>query len=65
MKVTENMTYAIELNAKEAQWLRGIMQNPLFGQQPEEEDDIDRKMRELFFDAVKGSYQTRGFDITT
>ena len=40
------------LSEEEALWLHDIMQNPLHGQQPSDEDPYDRDMREQFFAAT-------------
>jgi hypothetical protein len=41
------------LDADEAKWLNGIMQNPLHGQNPIDEDDKDAEMRLKFFTATQ------------
>ena len=38
----------LELNEKEATWLRAICQNPLH----DEEDETDEEMRQLFFNML-------------
>lgn len=45
-------TVKLELTQDEANWLRGIMQNPLHGQNPSEEVDYDRSMRMLFWNVL-------------
>lgn len=48
-------TFHLTLQEEEAEWLRGVMQNPLYGQTPEEESEEDNRMRRAFFDAVKSA----------
>ena len=48
-------TYVLELNEEEAKWLRSVMQNPLWGQTPAEEENYDSDMRGAFFNAVKNA----------
>ena len=56
-----NSEYTVEitltLTAEEAQWLHGVMQNPLWGQSPEIEDRFNAEMRKKFFEAT----DLRGF----
>lgn len=42
----------LRLDDEEAKWLREQMQNPLHGQDLEDESAHDRDMRQRFFDAV-------------
>ena len=59
--VTHTMkTYVLELNEKEATWLRGVMQNPLHNQSPAEETELDSRMRKAFFGAVFGAGNPNG-----
>lgn len=46
-------TYTLILNEEEATWLRGVMQNPLYGQDPTTENEIDAKHRKTFWKAVQ------------
>ena len=48
-KVTE---VALKLNEEEARWLKGIMQNPFYGQTPLDETAQDSKMRGIFWTAL-------------
>lgn len=41
------------LNQKEAEWLHGVMQNPLHNQHPADEAILDAMMRKKFFDATQ------------
>lgn len=41
------------LNKEEVRWLKYIMQNPLYEQSPEEEDELDRDMRGRFWNALQ------------
>ena len=54
MKVTttKEITITLVLNEEEAQWLQGIMQNPLFGEYPDQEDPKNSDMRKRFWDAL-------------
>ena len=51
MKITiENQpVYKLELSLHEVKWLKEAMQNPLYGEHPDEEDVDNRYFRELFF----------------
>ena len=42
----------MKLSTKEAAWLKALMQNPIGVENPEEEDPTDRKMREIFWNAL-------------
>ncbi len=48
-------SYIIKLSTEEACWLKGIMQNPLFDQTPEDEDPFDREIREKLFHGLNWS----------
>ena len=56
MKATSNVevTIKLELTLREARWLQDVMQNPLYGDSPENEAQIDTEMRHKFFTSVKG-----------
>jgi hypothetical protein len=41
------------LDADEAEWLNGVMQNPLHGQEPIDEASEDAEMRLKFFNATR------------
>jgi hypothetical protein len=41
------------LDADEAEWLNGVMQNPLHGQEPIDEESEDAEMRLKFFNATR------------
>jgi len=43
---------SLVLDESEAKWLKNIMQNPLNGQQVEDENKIDRFMRKRLFDTL-------------
>lgn len=53
-------TYVLELTEQEAIWLRGLMQNPLNGDTPEEELELDKDMRFKFFNAVEEAGRNGG-----
>ncbi|MCK4498948.1 hypothetical protein KAU11_00450 [Candidatus Babeliales bacterium] len=42
----------IIMDETEAQWLKGIMQNPINNVVPEKERDQDREMREMFWNVL-------------
>lgn len=42
----------LTLTTTEANWLKGIMQNPLGGQAPDQEDFFCKEMRRKFFDCL-------------
>ena len=48
MSKTEEVTITISLNEKEAEWLKTLMQNPLY----DEEDKRDQEMRKTFWDVL-------------
>lgn len=54
MKATSKFkpVVVLELTVEEARWLKGVMQNPLWGDSPEEESIEDNNMRRKFFDAI-------------
>lgn len=53
MKVTTTTQVTLELTTEEANWLHGLMQNPLSEDcNPAHEDPYDKKMREAFFNAT-------------
>lgn len=58
MKVTsaKEITVTLELNYKEAHWLRGVMQN-YFGAEKESQEDA--YMRRMFFDAINSELKKR------
>jgi hypothetical protein len=53
IKNQTTMKITLKLEEHEALWLKGIMQNPLHGENPEEESRKDKKMRTLFWNALK------------
>ncbi|GEK52376.1 hypothetical protein [Vreelandella venusta] len=52
MQVEQKIEVILSLTPEEVQWLHGVMQNPLHGQSPQEEDIADRTMRRAFFNAT-------------
>ena len=54
MKVNTTVITEVTLamNEEEIEWLRGLMQNPLHGLTPDEENKDDKRMRKLFWDAL-------------
>jgi len=51
-KKSNVVTYTLELSETEANWLRGIMQNPLYDIEPADESPLDTEMRESFWNAL-------------
>ena len=51
-KVQKNIEVTIIMDESEAQWLKAIMQNPLFDQTIEDENGIDFKNRRMFWDVL-------------
>lgn len=49
---TTQVTYILEIGLEERNFLRAVMQNPLNGQSPEEEDAVEKELRSSFFKAV-------------
>jgi hypothetical protein len=43
------VTVKLQLTEEEAEWLKNVMQKPLHGQSPEQENQRDYDMREAFF----------------
>ena len=60
IKVKEELKVTLTLNKEEAKWLKEIMQNPLYNQTLEDEPEIDRSMRALFWDAL----HNKGIELT-
>lgn len=58
MRASEKMIKVIvlELTEDEAHWLHGVMQNPLWGEHPDNDTEYDRAMRRKFFDATTQDY---------
>lgn len=53
--VKHTIEITLVMNAEEARWLNGVMQNPLNGQHPTLEDPEDRHMRKKFFNATEAA----------
>lgn len=51
-KKREEIEITIIMDETEAQWLKGIMQNPINNVIPEKERDQDREMREMFWNVL-------------
>ena len=45
--------YVLILDEDEAKWLRGLVQNPIYVENPEDESDMDTEMRHRFWLALK------------
>lgn len=52
MKSSYKNTIIIELNETEAKWLSNVIQNPLYGETPDEERPQNKEMRRLLWDAL-------------
>ena len=52
--IENTKTVTLVLNDDEAKWLRCVMQNPLYCDDPAEEDVQDKKMRSVFWKALGG-----------
>ena len=53
MEVERAHSIVLKLDEEERQWLHSVMQNPLWGQHPFDEDPVDRHHRKVFFDATE------------
>ena len=45
-------TVKLELTEEEANWLKGLMQNPHNGRMPQDEPEYDKSMRMLFWNVL-------------
>ena len=52
IKQQKEITYTLILNEKEAQWLKVLMQNPIFDESPEDEPTDERAMRTIFWQGL-------------
>ena len=52
MKATVKRKVILELDEKEATWLKNVMQNTLWGMEPNDESSQDREMRKNFFSSL-------------
>jgi len=50
--INKKIEYTLVLDEQEARWLRGLMQNPIFDEEPDEEPELDRTMRETIWTAL-------------
>jgi len=50
--INKKIEYTLVLDEQEARWLRGLMQNPIFDEEPDEEPELDRTMRETIWAAL-------------
>lgn len=57
MKAKTTSTIILEMSVEEAQWLQGLMQNPLYGDGSDEEPEM-KEMRFKFFHALKEAQPT-------
>ena len=42
------------LNEEEARWLKGLVQNPLWVDHPDDENPTEKRIRESFWNALDG-----------
>lgn len=56
-KIETVVSITLTLSKEEADWLKGVMQNPL---NEVEEDAIDSSMREMFWQALADPDPTKG-----
>jgi len=52
METLKSTVVTIVLNEEEVAWLKGIMQNPLWVDHPDDEDLRDSRMRRTFWEAL-------------
>lgn len=52
VEIVQEVQIKLSLTAKEADWLKTIMQNPINIKFPQDEDEKDKTMRELFFNSL-------------
>ncbi|MFA6199099.1 MAG: hypothetical protein WC679_01670 [Bacteroidales bacterium] len=52
MQVDVERMYILTMNELEMNWLKGIMQNPLYNETPETEEAQTRRMRSTFWQAL-------------
>ena len=52
-KIVKNVEVRLCLDEDEAKWLKDLMQNPIGYGHDEDEENNDKLMRELFWDALK------------
>ena len=50
--INKKIEYTLVLDEQEARWLRGLMQNPIFDESPEEEPELDNQIRRSIWDAL-------------
>ena len=50
----QEVTTTLVLNVEETEWLKSIMQNPMFARHPQDEDPQDRRLRAVFWTALGG-----------
>lgn len=53
IKTSSKIQVVLTLSEEEAKWLKGIMQNPLYGDCPSDEDPIDAKYRKMYWEVLK------------
>jgi hypothetical protein len=51
--VKKEKTITLILNEEEAKWVRSICQNPMWVDDPADEDPVDKQMRWTFWNALE------------
>ena len=54
-KIETTKVTTLTLTEDEVRWLKGIVQNPMWVDDPADEDHRDKKMRKIFWEALGGS----------
>ena len=62
MKVETQITTKLILTEREATWLKGQMQNPLYKTNPDNEEHLDKEMRMRFFAMLPNPLICKGDD---
>jgi hypothetical protein len=52
MQATKKIKICLELEENEAHWLKGVMQNPLHGEDPQDEDLEQQEHRKDLFNSL-------------
>ncbi len=55
MENIKTVSTTLILNEEEATWLKNIMQNPLWVDDPSKEEPNDKRLRHIFWDALGGN----------
>jgi len=52
MKLEKEEIFVLKMNFNQVLWLKGIMQNPLYGVSPEDENQTDKMHRKEFWQTI-------------